>query len=200
MTIAAPQADPQAVVIGCSAGGLSALKTVLAGLGPRFPGAVLVTFHIAPGRSHMRDLLEQHCRLPVLDAEDKLAIEPGRVYLSCPDYHLLVEDNRTLSLSIDAKVCNVRPAIDLLFESAAAVYRQRLVGVILTGANQDGARGLKRIRARGGWAIVQDPAEAEVSTMPSAAIEVAGANDILSLAEIGPRLNQLFHSSQEVDA
>ncbi len=186
----------EAVVIGCSAGGLNALKSLLSALHAGFPGVVLITFHIAPGRSHMQELLSDHCRLPIHDAEDKLPATPGHVYLSCPDYHLLVEDDRTLSLNIDPKVCNVRPSIDLLFESAAAVYRQRLVGVILTGANQDGAQGLKRVRRMGGHAIVQDPVDAEVSTMPQAAIETAGADDILPLDQIGGRLNELFEQSR----
>ncbi len=187
-----PPTDPEAVVVGCSAGGLNAMKVILAQLPAGFPGAVIVTFHIAPGRSHMRDLLAAQCRLPVLDAEDKLPVQGGRVYLSCPDYHLLVEDDRTLSLSIDEKVCNVRPSIDLLFESAAVAYRRRLVGLILTGANQDGARGLQRVRAEGGWGVVQDPADAEVATMPRAAIELAGADEVLPLAQIAGRLAELF--------
>lgn len=181
-----------ALVVGCSAGGLQALKTLLSGLDPRFPGAVLVTFHIAPGRSHMRELLGSVSRLRVVDAEDKLAIRRGCVHLSCPDYHLLVEDDRRLALSIDEKVCNVRPAIDLLFESAAPVYRHHLVGLILTGANHDGSRGLQAVREAGGYAIVQDPADAEASMMPQAALDLAGADEVLPLADIAGRLNKLF--------
>lgn len=183
-------------MVGCSAGGLNALKVLLSGLPGDFPGTILITFHIAPGRSHMRELLAAHCRLPVQEAEDKLVAKPGQVYLSCPDYHLLVEDEKTLSLSIDDKVCNVRPSIDLLFESAANVYRQRLVGVVLTGANQDGAQGLRRIRRQGGWGVVQEPADAEVATMPRAAIEIAGADDVLPLARIAGRLSELFHCGE----
>lgn len=180
------------VAIGCSAGGLAALKVVLGDLAPDFPGAVLVTFHIAPGRSHMRELLGAVCDLPVLDVEEKMHIEPGRVYLSCPDYHMLVEDNKTLALSIDAKVCNVRPAVDLTFKSAAAVYRSELVGVVLTGANHDGAAGLKVIRDLGGLAIVQDPKSAEAETMPRSALERAGADFVLPLEQIAPCLNRVF--------
>ncbi len=196
MKAAAGRRRLEAVVVGCSAGGLRALKVLLSGLSRDFPGAVIVTFHIAPGRSHMCELLSSVSVLPVFDAEDKLLVEPGKVYLSVPDYHLLIEDDRRLALNIDEKVCNVRPAIDLLFETAAQVYGANLCGLIMTGANSDGALGLKVIRGAGGLSIVQDPREAEADAMPRAALEKAGADYVLPVGEIAQQLNELFGCSE----
>ena len=129
--------------------------------------------------------------LPVADANDKTPIEPGHVYLAPPDYHLLVQPGY-FSLSTDDRVHFARPSIDVLFESAADAYRERVVGVILTGANADGAAGLSRIKRSGGVAVVQDPLTAERNEMPGAALAATAADAILPLGEIGPFLYGLL--------
>lgn len=118
-------------------------------------------------------------------------VEGGRVYVAPPAYHMLVERGPRLALSVDDRVCYVRPSADVLFESAADVWGQGVIGVILTGANEDGARGLQAIRSRKGLGIIQDPAEAEMAAMPRSALELAGADHVLPLVEIGSLLNQL---------
>lgn len=173
-----------AVVIGCSAGGLSALQIILAALPATFPVPILVVVHIAQGPGSLVEVLQPDSRLAIFDAEDKASVEPGSVHIAVPDYHMLVGSDLLLSLCIDAKVCNSRPSIDVLFESAARVWKGRLIGVILTGANQDGSEGLRRIRAGGGIGIVQDPEDAQVSRMPESAIALAGADYVVPLGEI----------------
>ena len=128
----------------------------------------------------------------VKEAEDKEPIQPGILYIAPPGYHLLIEENRSFSLSVDPKVNYTRPSIDVLFDSAADVYEDRVIGVILTGANSDGSRGLGRIKERGGLAIAQDPASAEAAYMPGAAINTNHIDHFLKLQEIGPFLRQ-FH-------
>jgi two-component system chemotaxis response regulator CheB len=133
-------------------------------------------------------VLRPHCALPLQEAFDKVAIEPGHVYVAPAGYHLLVEPGRTLALSVDEPVNFARPSIDVLFESAAYVYRARLLGIVLTGANDDGARGLATIRASGGYAWVQRPDTAVASVMPASAIEIAGADRVLELRQIADEL------------
>jgi two-component system chemotaxis response regulator CheB len=184
------------VVIGASWGGLDALGTVLRALSPGFAAPVAVAQHRSPHfeRSELADQLGRRGALPVADAEDKQPIAPGRVYLAPPDYHLLVEPG-AFSLSVDAPVLFSRPSIDVLFESAADAYGERATGVLLTGANADGAAGLARIRARGGLTIVQDPAGAAQPAMPEAAIAAGGAQRVLALDEIAPLLNETCGSA-----
>lgn len=179
-------ADIRAVVIGVSAGGLNALSTLLPMLPTNFPAPILVVQHrmATPGRS-LEDLLDQKCSVRVKEAEDKETLRPGCVYLAPADYHLLVERDETVSLSIDAREHFCRPSIDVLFESAACVWSSHLIGVILTGANSDGAAGLAQIEECGGMAIVQDPNTAECDIMPRAALEATGGARILNLKEIG---------------
>jgi two-component system chemotaxis response regulator CheB len=171
------------IVIGTSLGGLRALETVLAGLPPGFPLPLAVVQHRAPEESQLAMLLQRHCRLPVADVNDKDRIVAGRVYLAPPDYHLLVDAGH-FALSIDARVCFARPSIDVLFESAADVYRDRVVGVVLTGASHDGARGAARIKRLGGRVVAQIPETAEAPTMPRAAIAAGVVDDVLSLEDI----------------
>lgn len=182
-----PERPVQAVVVGCSAGGLTALHQLLAALPKRLPVPVLIVVHVAPGRGSLAEVLQPDCRLTVFDAKDRARVVPGSVHIAAPDYHMLIEADGTLGLCVDEKVCNSRPSIDVLFESAARVWKEKLIGIILTGANNDGAEGLRRIRAGGGIGIVQDPDDAEVSRMPAAALEHAGADYVLPLGEI-PRL------------
>jgi two-component system chemotaxis response regulator CheB len=174
------------VCIGASWGGLNALSQVLAGL----PAAVDLPLVIAQHRhadspeGTLADLLQAHIKRPVLDAEDKMPIEPRHIYIAPPNYHLLVERG-SFALSVDERIHFARPSIDVLFETAADAYGPGVIGIILTGANDDGAQGLARIKHAGGVALVQDPLGAARRTMPDAAIAATVADAILPLEEIG---------------
>ena len=179
------------VVIGTSYGGLSALQVLLPALARDFPLPVVVVQHRGKDSDGLCDFLRKRSALPLTEPNDKEAIAPGRVYLAPHDYHLLVERDG-FALSTEAPVGYARPSVNVLFESAADVYREHTVGVILTGANTDGARGLARIKSYGGFAVVEDPASAESRGMPEAAIAAATEVDAtLPLREIAPFLNQL---------
>lgn len=182
----------RAVVIGGSAGGLSALSTILRALRSNYPLPVLAALHVGEdARDGTAQTLAYRSSLKAADITDGLGIERGRLYLAPPGYHMLVEQGETLSLSVDDRVSYSRPSIDVLIQSAADAYRGELVAVILTGANSDGAAGLLAVRSRGGVAIVQDPASAEVPTMPVAALAAAGADHVLDLDGIADFLNHL---------
>lgn len=162
--------ERQIVVVGTSQGGLHALETVLSGLREDFPLPVAVVQHRQKDSGErLCDLLQRHCRLPVGEAEDKEDILPGRVYLAPPDYHLLVEKGR-FALSTEAPVDRARPSVNVLFESAAEAYGAGVVGVVLTGMGDDGARGAVHIQECGGLVVVQDPEEAESRSMPDSVI------------------------------
>lgn len=172
----------EAVVIGCSAGGLNALHKVLDVLPIGFPATVIIVAHVAPERDNLLPaLLAKTCRLPVSEAREREPALPGHVYVAPPNYHLLIEQDCTFALSVDERVCYVRPSIDVLFYSAADAYKEKLMGVVLTGANSDGAKGLKAIKAVGGVTLVQDPVEAYADTMPRAAIATGAVDKVLSL-------------------
>ena len=176
------------VVIGTSWGGLDALRRILGGLPARLDAAVVVAQHRSAGSlpDAFRDLLGAVTLLEVREASDKEELTPGTVFVAAPDYHLLVE-GRSLTLSTDAPVMYARPSVDVLLETAAESYREHCVGVVLTGANADGARGLARVVELGGTAIVQDPTTSERSEMPAAALaavpgaQVAAVDEIASL-------------------
>ena len=159
------------IVIGCSLGGMNALTTVFSALTDDFcvPIAVVQHRHKASNDS-LPAYFRRESHLCVVDAEDKQPIAPDCIYLAPANYHLLVERG-VFSLSVDAAVGFSRPSIDVLFESAADAYRESVAGVVLTGANADGARGAQKIKRRGGFLIVQDPATAEAPTMPQAVID-----------------------------
>jgi two-component system chemotaxis response regulator CheB len=180
------------VVVGASWGGLRAVGDLLAGLPARFPAPVLVAQHRADDIRDdlLGDLLARRSALPVREAEDHGDLEPGRVVLAPPGYHLLVEGDH-LELSVDEPVHFSRPSIDVLFESTAATRGGDAVGVVLTGANADGAAGLRAIAAGGGAALVQDPAEAERAEMPAAAAAAVPEARVLPLAAIAPALVEL---------
>ena len=129
--------------------------------------------------------------MPVLEARDKTLVEAGTLYFAAPGYHLSVEQDRSFSLSLEARVHYSRPAIDYLFESAADAYGSALAAVLLTGANRDGARGLAQVKRRGGMTIVQDPDEAQVATMPQAALDLHQPDHILPIRGIGRLLVEL---------
>lgn len=180
---------PEAIVVGASAGGITALTRLLAALPSGFRPALLVVLHLPADRpSLLSQIFSSRCALPVQEATDKEAIAPGTVYFAPPDYHLQVEPDRTLSLSLDEPIHFSRPSIDVLFESAAAAYGSDLLGIVLTGGSVDGAAGLKVLRECGGTAWVQDPADAEVALMPESALARAGADATLSLETMCRRL------------
>ncbi|MEI2418225.1 chemotaxis protein CheB [Orrella sp. JC864] len=180
------------VAMGASAGGVEALGVLLAGLPAGFPAAVAIVLHIPPDRaSLLAELYETRCALPIKEVEDKEAVEPGHVYFAAPNYHMLIEPDRSFALSCDEPVNHSRPSIDLLMESAACAYGERTLGIVLTGASADGAQGLACIRRQGGMAWVQDPDEASAAVMPRAAIELAGADRILTLREMAAGLARL---------
>jgi two-component system chemotaxis response regulator CheB len=180
------------VAIGASWGGLDVLREILRDLPAELDAAVVIAQHRSP-ESHptaFRDLLGGVTRLKVREASDKDAVRPGTVYLAAPDYHLLV-DPGSVSLSTDEPVLHARPSIDVLLETAAESYRDRCIGVVLTGANDDGARGLARVAALGGTAIVQDPETAQRDEMPRAALRATPRAQVAPVAEIAPLLVDL---------
>lgn len=182
----------EAVVIGASAGGMKALKTILSGLPGDFPLSIAIVQHMAShADSYMAEYLGSNCALPVREADDKEDFKKGAVYLAPSDYHLQVEPGRTLSLSADSPVNFSRPSIDVLFDSAADVFERALIGIVLTGASADGSAGLKRIRSKGGIAIVQDPEDAESPFMPQSAIASAAPEYVAALRDIAPLLLKL---------
>lgn len=176
------------VVIGTSLGGTDALQVLLPALPGDFPAALALVLH--RGRNSdasLIDFLQRNCRLPVVEAQDKTLITPGHLYVAPADYHLLVEGNH-FALSTEAAVTYARPSIDVLFESAAEAWGPAAIGVILTGAGRDGAHGLAAIKRHGGLTVVQAPATAERSDMPSAALATGRVDEILPLDEIAPFL------------
>jgi two-component system, chemotaxis family, protein-glutamate methylesterase/glutaminase len=182
----------QAVVIGASAGALEALSVILPALPSRYRLPVMVVVHVPPNKkSVLVELFRLKCSMKVQEAEDKEPIKVGTVYFAPPDYHLLVEKDKSLSLSSDEPVLFSRPSIDVLFESAADAYGPGLLGVILTGANQDGASGVKAVTKSGGVAVVQRPEEAFASAMPEAALAVCPTARVLSIEEIAAYLQEV---------
>ncbi len=191
-----PLEEISAVVIGASAGGVEALGVLLPALPARCRAAVLIVVHMPRQRpSLLKDLFIARCPLQVREAQDKQPVEPGTVYFAPPDYHLMVETNEdasvALALSVDEPVHFSRPSIDVLFESAAECWGDRLMAIILTGANSDGVQGLAAVSRRGGITVVQDPGEAVADTLPAGAVRTGLAQHVLPLAGIGAMLSQL---------
>lgn len=180
------------IVIGTSLGGFSALKLILGKLPSAFPVPIAIVQHRhKESQTTLASYLQPLIPLPIREVEDKDEIAPGAIYLAPADYHLLVEPGY-FTLTTDEPVCYARPSIDVLFESAADVYRDRVIGIVLTGANQDGAQGAALIKARGGRVIVQDPVTAESAVMPDAAIAATEVDAILPLTAIGSTLLTYF--------
>ncbi|MCF8366260.1 MAG: chemotaxis protein CheB [Bacteroidales bacterium] len=181
-----------AVVIGVSAGGMNALGKILPALPENFVLPLIIVQHVSPqSDNYMIRHFDSISKIKVKEADEKEEIIPGVAYFAPPNYHLLIEENRTFSLSTEGRVNYSRPSVDVLFESAIYAYCSGLVGIILTGANNDGSKGLKMIKDCGGLAIVQEPSSAEVSAMPEAAIKLSKVDYILKLEEIGPLLVKL---------
>jgi two-component system chemotaxis response regulator CheB len=182
----------KAVVIGTSTGGTDALNQVFGPLAPSFPLPIFVVQHLYPLQQKAGIVkFNENCRISIKEAEEKEKIKSGQVYLAPPNYHLLIEDNHTISFSVDAKVNFSRPSIDVLFESAIDVFGKQLVGILLTGANADGVKGLRKISEYGGLTIVQDPDTAVAPTMPLAALEEFNVDLILSPVKIGNFLAEI---------
>jgi len=182
----------RAVVIGVSTGGVNALQKLLGQLPADFNLPILIVQHIgADAGSGLAKLLDDRCALRVKEADEQDEILPGTVYLAPPNYHLLVEREGFLSLSEDPHVSFARPSVDVLFESAAEVFGPELVGIVLTGANFDGSRGLKTIKQKGGVAIVQDPADAEASQMPQSAMAATDVDYVVALDGMAALLRKL---------
>lgn len=175
----------EAVVIGTSAGGLHVLSTLLEALPRNFPLAIIVVQHRSKEeRTLLEEVLSQKCKIKIRQAEEKEKIEKGAVYFAPPDYHLLIERDRTFSLSYDERVNYSRPSIDVLFETAAYTYQDKLLSIIFTGANHDGAAGVKIVRQMKGTTIAQDPSTALYPAMPKAAIATGCVQHVLKLDEI----------------
>ena len=177
--------DYHAVVIGVSAGGFTALHTLLPMFPSTFPLPIFVVQHRVTGEDdYMIESLNSSCSMLVKEADDKEIIEHGTIYIAPGGYHLLVERNWTLSLSVEDPVSYARPSIDVLFKTAARACYGSLVGVILTGANSDGSNGMAAIKSSGGLTIAEDPKTAEVATMPAFAIENGHVDHTMHLTEI----------------
>ena len=179
----------EAVVIGGSSGGMEVLRMILKSIPKDFVLPIIVVQHMhSSSDNYLAHSLNEIFEVTVKEVSEKEDIIPGNVYIAAPNYHLLIENDRTFSLAIFERVNFARPSIDVMFESAADVYGSRLVGVVLTGANYDGSLGLKKIKEKGGLTIVQDPATAEMDSMPREAIEKTDVDFILPPEQIGPAL------------
>ena len=183
------------IVIGVSAGGTDALCEIFTTLPASFPLPVAVVQHLHPEQDgYMLEHLNKTWLINVKEAIDKTAIEKANVYFAPPNYHLLIEDENTFALSVDEKVCYARPSIDVLFKSAADVYGESVLAIILTGANSDGTEGIKYIKKKGGMTIAQDPDEAYSPIMPQSAIDTGKIDKVLTLKEISNILHRIEES------
>jgi two-component system chemotaxis response regulator CheB len=187
--------SPELIVIGCSLGGTQALRTLLCGLPADFQVPIAVVQHRHKSSDEvLPSYFRRECKLPVVDVDDKQWIRPGTVYLAPADYHLLVSRGE-FTLSVDEVVRHSRPSVDVLFETAADAYGPHLIGVVLTGANEDGVSGAERIKHRGGLVVVQDPETAEAPAMPRAVMDTGLVDQILRLEDIAPFLLERCHAT-----
>jgi len=188
----------EAIVIGISSGGMNALKYLFSTLPADYRMPIIIVQHVsARSDNEWIKFLNQKNNFTVKEADEKEKIEPGRVYIAPANYHLLIEKDKTFSLTIDERVNFARPSIDVLFESAAEAYKDKLIGIVLTGSNNDGTNGIKRIKELGGLAIVQDPETAESSIMLTSAIAAIQPDYILSLEKIVQLLIKITHSNPD---
>ncbi|SEM92300.1 two-component system, chemotaxis family, response regulator CheB [Loktanella fryxellensis] len=188
MTVAATGG---AVIIGASAGALDALSLILPALPADFARPILVIVHIPPDKpSALAQILDAKCRLPAVEVGDKDPVVPGVIHVAPPNYHMLIEDEGHFALSGEAEVLFSRPSIDVSFESACDIWGDRLTCIVLTGANQDGARGARMIASAGGTVIVQNPTSAYARAMPEAAIAACPQAKIMTLPEIARHLQE----------
>src|ERR1700693_5599645 len=188
------------VGVGSSWGGLAAMSTLLSALPADFSLPIVVVQHRSSDSDRLlAELLQDVTDLRVSEVEDKDPLAPGTVYIAPANYHLLIDDG-FLSLTLEEPVRFSRPSIDVMLTSAADMYGSGTLGVVLTGANEDGARGLSDIVKRGGSALVQDPRTAEIAIMPSAALKAVPSAEVLPLEALGPRLIKLSHERAKVGA
>lgn len=184
--------SPEAVVIGVSAGAVETLSALLPSLPPDYPLPIMIVVHLPPDKnSVMASFLNSKSQVEVKEAEDKEVLQQATVYFAPPDYHLLVETDKRLSLSSEHPVLYSRPSIDVLFESAADVFGPGLIGVVLSGANSDGSRGLKAVIDAGGMGLVQHPDTAHARNMPQSAIAVCPTARVLTIPEIASLLQEV---------
>lgn len=190
----------EAIVIGGSAGAMDVLRIVLGAMPRTVPIPILIAVHL-PLRagSIVHAGLQHTCPLPVEEAEDKAPLTGGHVYFAPPGYHLLVESDRCAALSIDEPVNYSRPSIDVLFESASEVYRDRLLGMLLSGASPDGAAGMSAIQQYSGLTIVQDPQTCEAQTMPTAALDAMRPDHVLAPAAIAAMVASLVPCNNAIE-
>ena len=189
---------PKAIVLGVSMGGLEALKRLLGVLPVDFPLPILVVQHLAPeSGDSLASILDGLCPIRVKVADPGETPQPGTVYLAPANYHLLVEPDERLGLSVDPPVNYARPSVDVLFETAAEAFGSRLVGVLLTGAGCDGSRGLLAIQQRGGRTLVQDPMEALADSMPRSALNLLKPDAVLCLEALAAHLMSLVQNSAQ---
>ena len=175
----------EVIVMGASAGGLNAISSLLEVLPDNYQLPIIIVQHRARDKKDLlEEVLQNKCRITIKQADEKEKIEKGIVYIAPPDYHLLIENDLTFSLSADEYIQFSRPSIDVLFESAAAVYKDKLIGIILTGANSDGANGVIAIKANNGLTIAQNAEEAFSPVMPTAAVKTNAVTHIWTLSEI----------------
>jgi len=186
------------VTVGTSWGGLSAMIKLLGGLPEEFPIPIVVVQHRSKDSDKLlAQLLQDATALTVCEIEDKDALSAGTVHVAPANYHTLIEPGY-LSLTTDEPIRFSRPSIDVTFSSAADTYRSATIGVILTGANEDGSRGLAHIVKRGGRGLIQDPKTAEIPIMPDAAIKAVPSAEVIPLNDLAPRLLQLSRDNAKV--
>lgn len=187
----------EAVVCGGSAGGVEALFCILKTLPQNFKLPIFIVIHLSEGNNEtLVNLLQNVSQLKIKHPSINERIAEGVIYLASPSYHMLIEEDFTLSFSGEKKVCYCRPSIDLLFETAADAYKHRLIAVLLSGGNSDGSNGLKRIKAKGGVAIIQNPKTAKFEYMPAAALKATTADYILDVEKIAQQLILLSEAEQ----
>ncbi len=182
----------EALIIGGSAGSLEVLLKVLPDLDIALHFAIIIVLHRKAGHdSILTDLLASKTKMKVKELQEKEKIQPGTLYIAPPNYHLLIENNRTFSLDASEKINFSRPSIDVAFESAAEIYKEHLAGLLLSGANSDGTIGLKKIKQNGGLVLIQNPTSAVASYMPESALENVAVDEVLDPEEMANYINQL---------
>lgn len=189
------------LVIGSSWGGVEALTTLVSALPPGFSPGVIVVQHQHPhSRDALAHILARHSRLPVRDVEDKDDFRGGEIFLAPANYHLLLEKDLSFSLSLDTPVQYCRPSLDVTFDSVARAFEHRSMALVLTGANEDGAEGVRAIRKAGGYTMAQEPTTAIAPTMPAAAIATGCIDTVLRLGDVVPHLLQILEEKHGNEA
>ena len=203
--VAHPISNPgltcEAVIIGGSAGAFKAVRNILLKLPDRFELPIIIVVH-RHRHSNMdfEHQLGRDCPLKIVQADMQQPIQPSHVYVAPPNYHLLIEEDKSFSLSLESPVNYARPSIDVTFESAAQAFGSKLIGIILTGANKDGSNGLGEIKSHGGYTIVQSPETSEAAEMTSSAIDRVSPHQILDIDDIAPFLNRITTAGCDVES